>query len=93
MRTAPALRRFNSSCNRSISSTGPETTHRSGELWAARVRRPFRSGTTCASDSATASIAPGGMRCISSPRATASFSASSSDSTPATHAAAYSPKL
>ncbi|CAM3618354.1 hypothetical protein COSO111634_20865 [Corallococcus soli] len=93
MRTAPALRCCKRDWKRSTSSTGPETTQRSGALSAASVSRPDSSGWTSDAGSATPSIAPGGSRCISSPRATASRRASGRERTPATHAAAYSPKL
>ena len=45
------------------------------------------------SGSGTAIMAPGGVLCISRPLIATSISASSSESTPARHAAAYSPML
>ena len=66
-------------------------------------RRPVRpprarahalsSGVNSAPPSGTASIAPAGSACISRPRAATSASASSSENTPARHAATYSPTL
>ena len=46
-----------------------------------------------ASDSGRASMAPDGKSCIMRPRAATSFSASSSENTPAKQAATYSPML
>ncbi|CAM4176439.1 hypothetical protein COSO111634_34430 [Corallococcus soli] len=74
-------------------SSGPDTVQRSAPLTAATSSVSESSGRTSSADIPTASIPPEGSRDISSPRTTASRSASSNDSTPATQAAAYSPKL
>jgi len=79
--------------SRSTASAGPETVHASGAFTAASDSSPPSSGSTPASPSGTASIAPPGSRCISRPRAATSPSASSSEKTPASVAATYSPTL
>ena len=72
---------------------GPDTTQTAGRV-DRRERQPAPSrGAARSSGSGTASIAPPGASRISRPRSATSASASSSDSTPARHAATYSPML
>ncbi|CAM4512707.1 hypothetical protein MYXA107069_23860 [Myxococcus xanthus] len=92
-RTMPTPRLDSVACNASMACTGPETTHRPSPLTAASERPSPSNGRTSASSNPTASIAPTGIRAMSAPRTTASRRPSSGDSTPATQAAAYSPKL
>ncbi|GAA2552851.1 hypothetical protein GCM10010435_23970 [Winogradskya consettensis] len=76
----------------SIASAGPETTTAEGPLTAAMSSSSPISSRTVASSASIASIAPpAGNACISRPRATTSFTASSRSKTPATWAAAISP--
>ncbi|EDS99587.1 hypothetical protein BamIOP4010DRAFT_6897 [Burkholderia ambifaria IOP40-10] len=79
--------------NPSIASTGPDTTHCSGPLTAARASV----GGSCAASSSSAidtdSIAPAGCACIAAARAATRSIASSSENTPAQHAATNSPRL
>ena len=78
---------------RSIASTGPDTTVSLGALAAAIARSPSSIGVTSAAASVTAVIAPTGSCCIKRPRTATTLSASSSEKTPARHAATYSPRL
>ena len=71
--------------------TGPETTVRAGPLMAATERLGSSSAVTSDSGRATLTIAPDGSRSKIAPRACTISSASSSEKTPAIHAAAYSP--
>ena len=79
--------------SRVTASTGPETTHRSSPLIAASDSSPSSQPDSWSGPSPTASIRPSGSRATSRPRTTASRAASGSAQTPATAAAAYSPKL
>ncbi len=76
----------------STSASTPEITTERGPLTAAIPTPDVNKGTISASEAATATIAPPpGSSCINRPRAATSAHASSSESTPATCAAAISP--
>ena len=76
-----------------MSPARPETTHNEGAFTAASERRVPSCGFIISSGNGTANIAPSGTLCINLPRTATSFSASSSEKTPATQAATYSPRL
>jgi hypothetical protein len=76
-----------------MASAGPETTQDEGALIAAMESASPNKGFTSCSDIGRASIAPGGMLCMSRPLAATSSRASSSEKTPARQAATYSPML